>query len=377
MAEECVEEVFGPVYPREFKCDGAACGSLCCGSWHIPVDVMARERLASLPVPARDDIFGNLLEKESGWEMSHRENGNCAFLDGDGLCRLQKNHGEEYLPDVCYSYPRVTYRFSGFVERSLAISCPVAARLVLLPAESLSGGRRKVPAQRAAAAIHPPMEALRWETRLPLIQLHAVAFLQDRGFSLRQRFLRLGKFFASMEARCGKQPPGGDELRLCAVDAEAEESAAPRAESVLRLRYMAALTAALYETEYPSDRLEELSRRVAGIEKEAEEELHKRHGHILENLAVNEFFLRLYPFACGGGMLTNFKLFALRFRLAEFSLLLAVAARNSMPEEETVLTMLSRVMERLDHSRVADDFLRGCAAEDMRGLAVDRVISLL
>ena len=116
---------------------------------------------------------------------------------------------------------------------------------------------------------------------------------------------------------------------------------------------MAALIAALYETEYPADRLEALARRVAAIEEAAEEELHARREDMLENLAVNEFFLRLYPFACGGGMLTNFKLFALRFRLAEFSLLLSAAAEGAAPGEETALTMLGRVMERLDHSRDA------------------------
>jgi hypothetical protein len=140
---------------------------------------------------------------------------------------------------------------------------------------------------------------------------------------------------------------------------------------------MAALMAALYETEYPAERLEALAHRVAAIEEAAEEELHARRRDMLENLAVSEFFLRLYPFACGGGLLTNFKLFALRFRLAEFSLLLSAAAEGAAPGEETALTMLGRVMERLDHSRDADNLLRRCAAEDMRGLDADRAISLL
>ena len=90
MAEESVERVFGPIYPRAFTCDGAACGSLCCGRWHIPVDALTRKRWESLPGSARDEIFGNLSETERGWGMRHGENGNCAFLDGDGLCRLQK-----------------------------------------------------------------------------------------------------------------------------------------------------------------------------------------------------------------------------------------------------------------------------------------------
>lgn len=377
MTEERVEQVFGPVYFRKFVCDGKACGSLCCGGWHIPVDPLARKRFESLSDPARDDIFGKLSEKESGWEMRHGEEGNCAFLDGDGLCSLQKEHGEELLPDVCYSFPRVTYRFSGFAERALSVSCPVAALIVLPPSEPLPIEMREEPALRPSAAIRPPMEALRWEAALPSIQLRAVSFLQDRELTLWQRLLRLGRFLASLEARCGKESPDEEALRLCALEAESGEKSAPRAETMPRLRYMAALTAALYEAEYPADRLEALACQVAGVEAEAEKEIHKRYGHILENLAVNEFFLRLYPFACGGGLLANFKLFALRFRLAEFSLLLSATAENAVPDEETVLAMLGRVMERLDHSRAADDFLRECVASDMRGLSAERVISLL
>lgn len=377
MTEERVEQVFGPAYFRKFVCDGTACGSLCCGGWHIPVDPLARKRFDSLSAPVRDDIFGKLTEKESGWEMCHGEDGNCAFLDGDGLCSLQKKCGEDYLPDVCYSFPRVTYRFSGFVERALSMSCPVAALIVLPPSEPMIIERREEPALRSSAAVRPPMEALRWEAALPSIQLRAVSFLQDRQFTLWQRLLRLGRFFTSLEARCGKEPPEEAALRLCAAEAESGENSVPRAEAMPRLRYMAALTAALYEAEYSADRLEALARQVASVEAEAEKELHKRYGHILENLAVNEFFLRLYPFACGGGLLANFKLFVLRFRLAEFSLLLSAAAENVAPEEETVLAMLGRIMERLDHSRAADDFLRECVAEDMRGLSAERVIALL
>ena len=377
MEEERVERVFGPVYFQKFACDGTVCGSLCCGGWHIPVDPMTRTRFASLPAPACDDIFGMLAEKATGWEVRHGDDGNCAFLDGDGLCRLQKKFGEDYLPDVCYSYPRVTYRFSGFVERVLALSCPVAARIVLLPSEPTPIEERETSAMRASAAIRPPMEALRWEESLPLIQLRAVSFLQDRNLSLRQRFLRLGKFFASLEARCKRRPPDEADLRLCADEAESDEFAAPRAEALPRLRYMAALTAKLYEKEYPAERLEELARCVAAIETEAEKELHERHGHILENLAVNEFFLRLYPFSCEGGLLANFKLFVLRFRLAEFSLLLSAAAGNTAPEEENVLAMLGCIMERLDHSRAAGESLRECVAGDMRDLDADGVIALL
>ena len=145
MAEESVERVFGPIYPRAFTCDGAVCGSLCCGRWHIPVDALTRKRWASLPESARDEIFGNLSETERGWGMRHGENGNCAFLDGDGLCRLAIPI--RALPTVLTVLSRVPWRFH--VPWRRVSSC-------FHPRRCRSAGRRF---PRAAL---PPRSVRRW-----------------------------------------------------------------------------------------------------------------------------------------------------------------------------------------------------------------------
>ena len=104
--ESAGERVFAPAYLWDFRCDGSACDSHCCRGWRIPVDMASWERLARLPSKARKAVFAKLTEKEgTGWETRHDKNGACAFLGKDGLCRLQITHGEEFLPDVCDSYP--------------------------------------------------------------------------------------------------------------------------------------------------------------------------------------------------------------------------------------------------------------------------------
>ena len=101
------------------------------------------------------------------------------------------------------------------------------------------------------------------------------------------------------------------------------------------------------------------------------------HGHILENLAVNELFLRLYPFSCAGGFLANFKLFVLRFRVAEFPLLIQAFAKGAPLDEETALLMLGRIMEKLDHNRAADGLLKRHAAEDFYEMDADGTLSFI
>lgn len=382
MPEQNDERVFGPAYLWDFHCDGAACGCRCCRGWRIPVDMAAWERLARLKSKARKAVFANLTEKETGWETKHDEDGTCAFLDGNGLCSLQKAHGEDYLPDVCDSFPRVSYRFSGLVERSLAMTCPVAARLALLPESPMRFEERTTEARRISSAIRPPMEALRCENGLRALQLQMIALLQDRGQPLRLRLLHLGRFLAALEARyrTGRNKlPDAAELAACAKNVTPETENWQRASAYTRLRYMAGLVAELYEAEeeYNPIRLNELASLLADREAASEEALQALHGHILENLAVNELFLRLYPFACAGGFLDNFKLFALRFRAAEFALLLEAAGKNTTPDEETVLLLLNSIMEKLDHNREADKTLKRRVAEDFQDLDADEFLAFI
>ena len=380
QVERAGERVFAPSYLWDFRCDGTICDCHCCKGWRIPVDAAAWERLARLPSKARKAVFAKLTEKEeTGWETKHAKNEACSFLSADGLCFLQTTYGEAYLPDICDSYPRVSYRFGDYIERSLALTCPVAARLALLPESPMRFEERIIPARRASSSAHPPMEALLRRDKLRTLQLQMIAILQDRTRPLRLRFLHLGRFLAVLEARYGNRLPDAAGLAACAENIKPSAENRRRGPSYTRLRYIAELMVALYEAEeeYTPGRLNELAACLSECEAESEELLHSMYGHILENLAVNELFLRLYPFSCAGGFLTNFKLFVLRFRAAEFSLLLKASSKNAQFDGETVLLLLGRIMEKLDHNRTAGELLKQRAAEDFDEMEADEIMSFI
>ena len=379
MTDGTEERVFAPAYLWDFHCDGAACGSRCCRGWHIPVDAASRERFSSLPPEKRNGIFERLAEKETGWETAKDADGNCAFLRGDGLCQLQKSCGEAYLPDICDSYPRVSYRFSGFTERSLALTCPVAARLALLSPSPMRFEERTVPARRASSATRPPMEAARCEDNLRALQLRMISLLQDRERPLRRRFLHLGRFLEILEARYGSELPDDAKLSGCAEESLPPAGTQPCQPSFAGVRYLAELIAELYEAEenYTPARLDALASYLTDHGAESEAALHAGAGHILEHLAVNELFLRLYPFSCAGGFSVNFKLFVLRFRAAEFPLLLKCASNRSPFDKGTALLLIGRVMEKLDHNRTADEILKRRAAKDFQGMDAEEFLSFL
>ncbi len=377
MKDRETERVFAPAYLWAFCCDGSACGSRCCGGWRIPVDTAARRRLEALPEPARNEVLARMEQTASGWVMAHGADGNCAFLDDDGLCLLQKRYGESCLADICYSYPRVAYRFGDFTEYSLTMSCPIAARLALLSREPMRFAERQVPARRLSSTVRPPMEALRWEPSIREIQRRMIAMLQDRSREFPLRLLGLGRFLAAMEVRCGAEPPGTGLLERCVAEAEAGAREISRGPAFERLRCAAEIMAELYDARdsYTPGRLDELAGRLAAAEGPTEEALRACWGHVLENLAVNECFLRLYPFACGGGFSANFRLFVLRLRIVMFSLLLDTVSKGTLPDEAELLLIVDRIMERLDHNREADVLLKRRAVEDFRGMSPEAFLA--
>jgi hypothetical protein len=96
------------------------------------VDEEALADYQNAPGELRETILNNLHTDEDGDVCFRlRENGVCALLDGDGLCPIQRQWGEEHLCGHCGAYPRFIEEYGCLTESCIAISCPEGARLVL------------------------------------------------------------------------------------------------------------------------------------------------------------------------------------------------------------------------------------------------------
>lgn len=112
----------------QFKCIAQLCPESCCKFWQIVPDEDAMERYDILS--GKDQRIRDNIEKKEG--VIRAKNGICAFLDPDELCYLQKTYGEKMLCDTCRDYPRHTEEFENVREYTLSLSCPEAARMLLL-----------------------------------------------------------------------------------------------------------------------------------------------------------------------------------------------------------------------------------------------------
>lgn len=117
---------------QDFSCMAGACPSTCCSGWKIVVDQKAYERFSALePAWLRDRILENIITIGDMHEFRHRPGGDCAMLEKDGLCTIQKHAGEEALCNTCRKFPRLIGEVCRDGQEqtwiSMAASCPVVA----------------------------------------------------------------------------------------------------------------------------------------------------------------------------------------------------------------------------------------------------------
>lgn len=116
-----------------FTCLAGACPSTCCSGWSILVDEQDYQRFCRLEQQElREDILLHMKRKDGKIFFQNQEDGRCAMLDEDGLCRIQKNSTEETLCNTCRKYPRLLSEKQGVYYFSMAASCPVISKALWL-----------------------------------------------------------------------------------------------------------------------------------------------------------------------------------------------------------------------------------------------------
>jgi lysine-N-methylase len=122
---------------NSFACIGNECPATCCFNWKIVIDPEAYQQWQTL---ADEDERARLLGAVSKSVENNQDvllmkkdaSGYCCMLTSDSLCSIQQRDGEAMMPAVCRTYPRVNRTSSLYAFNSLSLSCPEAARHVLL-----------------------------------------------------------------------------------------------------------------------------------------------------------------------------------------------------------------------------------------------------
>lgn len=200
-----------PAYADRFRCIGPACEDTCCQGWTVPVDQASWEKYQQLPPsPLRSLIDTSILRTpppENALKLEHKppfatirmDSANqCPLLTVDRLCVIQAELGEEMLSHTCRTYPRIVHSLGGLREESLALSCPEAARLVLLSPDLLSPDRLSPDPLTPVSIAEdppPPLPPDFWPIRNTVL-----ALLRNRSYHLWQRLFLLSILCQRLDA---------------------------------------------------------------------------------------------------------------------------------------------------------------------------------
>lgn len=111
----------------DFVCAGASCADTCCRGWSMVVDSRTVERYRQDAPDLLDALETNAL----GTVMRRGGAEDACIKFEHGLCGIQAAHGEAFLCDHCYFYPRTVRRLGDRVRMSACLSCPSIAEMAL------------------------------------------------------------------------------------------------------------------------------------------------------------------------------------------------------------------------------------------------------
>jgi lysine-N-methylase len=196
-----------PQYAERFVCIGAHCEDTCCNGWLVTLDVDSFRKCSDLPAAALRSIAEASLQRVANadgethnpahfGEIRMLPSGDCPFLSEEHLCRIQRECGEAYLSELCTTFPRICHIIDGLTDTELSLSCPEAARLVLLDRSLLT------PVTASGyeltwdeSATGQPLRSYFWQIRGFVTDL-----IRSRTYSLWQRLLLVGLFCRRMES---------------------------------------------------------------------------------------------------------------------------------------------------------------------------------
>jgi lysine-N-methylase len=347
-------------YLETFRCIGSDCEDTCCQGWNVPIDRITYEKCQNLPAsPLATLISASLTKCESSAPSKtatgvQAKTGNatpfaqiridgadhCPLLTGDRLCRVHAELGEQMLSYACSTYPRIVHEFGGLKETALALSCPEAARFVLLnpclPIPNLKAPETQSPRQSTPApALDPFVDALEQgnaeDGAKPLppdfiaIRESVLELVRLRSYPLWQRMFLLGLLCRRLDSiargELKRSVPGfladfktavstgslRPAMETLPVDRAAQLDVVLRLAGLMLHRShvsprfaecIQAFTAGIGNG--PGATLETLTRQYTRAHEFSFEPFFERHPHVLENYLVNTIVRCQFPFGREG-----------------------------------------------------------------------------
>ena len=289
----------------------------------------------------------------------------CPMLRADLLCTIQKNFGEGYLSNTCAEFPRRTFVVDDLIERSLSMTCPVAAELALLDPSPLTLRETTLRTMRAECFFYRSVHEVPTRKHLRLLQTISLDILQDRRLSFNERLMALGIVMSEMDAIIAGGKENQLELipRVYRMDDYFQSLAAKAKSMPFNLPYHVTMmfdllsqldgraiayyssTQRVFTTSW-AQMAAVYARNAAAYKKFVLE----RFGHVIEKYAAHSFFAGLYPCHAPLTLLNNYFLYLTFWKLFEFGVMSMAAVLRERFTLGDLLEFIERMSNRVDHA---------------------------
>jgi len=370
-----------PDYYNKFSCIGGDCEDSCCRSrWNIFLDKNTYKKYEKLPPSSMKVYIDKYIRKNKNAKNDKQyaiirpdEHGKCALLDEQGLCMIHKNLGEGYLCETCASYPRHHSIAEGIVIRSLTLSCPEVARIVLSQEEPIEFELSEVEIKqnysiRGKLNIDPNINPLL--TNFWDILKASITIMQSRNKNIEERLLILGMLMKNLDEARNEGRASEEEVlssldkyvSICGKEESLFDTLPEKPEvhiSILKGILVMRNTFGVVSQAFGSfmenffraisfNRANEAVEAIKKGSKEYFEPFAKEKGYMFENYIINCMISSFYPFGEGKTCLDAFCMLAIRYALIK-NILIGVAIRNKSINEEIAINLIQSFSKCIDH----------------------------
>ena len=358
-----------PKYMNSFKCIGGACEDNCCIGWDVDIDkvTFAKYQKVTHPLMQRElkryvkvnpEVYSDAINYAFAVLTPEKH---CTFLNADHLCMIQKHLGESYLSNVCSSFPRITNKIDGKLERSATPSCPEVMRLLSVSPDAMDLESIKDPISTPIINFDIKQGDKRFKGTL-ISELLAVRdgclniFKSDQ-LPLEIQLLNLGDFIMQITKMEKNNQLILIKEAIGKIDIDSHNNTLSQtnlSDDFLKFSEMLIEHLELVGADDSIRYIELSERAIQGdvtIGFERFEAFNQSKPHILRNLIKNHIFKNLFPFSEGENVEQALWLLLSRYAMIKRQLIGLAGFHNQLTTETVVeyLQVFSKVIEHHKH----------------------------
>ncbi|QEN08138.1 FliB family protein [Oceanispirochaeta crateris] len=356
-----------PSYVNGFKCIGGDCEDSCCIGWDIDIDKLTyRKYFRTKDMNMKKEFVKHVYRNEDSQSddvdygrVRINESKYCPFLDDKKLCRIYSILGEDYLSNVCSSYPRVYNVLDGAYELSLFLSCPEAIRKLLASKEPISFIEEEMVLDKYIIHSCIDTSESRWNhsdvRQLKLLRQMSIEMIQDRKYLLSERLLRLGHELSikgSTKSRPQNKSQVLDNPLFFQFDFFSKAIDSLHVTDEIDSPVFVSMTQKLQKGFKLKEKLP-LAQKVPLYEKalcEAVEPFFIEKGYFLEHYLVNFMYQSHFPFTENQNILDGYVMLVVRYSFIRFYLS-GMASSGVKIGDEDVVQLIQVFTKTIEHHK--------------------------